>query len=126
MLAPIYGVKMDFDEAVANHSKWKSQLRQYVAKRDGSLRPADVRLDHKCLLGRWIYGEGATYRSLPEYTRLKYEHARFHTVAASLVKKADSGEAIDADMAPCSSSEFSTASSAVVIAIMEMKKRVSR
>jgi hypothetical protein len=57
------GAQMDFDEAV---SKWKCKLRHYLAKHDGSLRPADVSLDHKCVLGQWIYSEGATYSSLPQ------------------------------------------------------------
>lgn len=116
---------MDFDEVVGTHSKWKRKLRHYVAKHDGSLRPADVSLDHKCVLGQWIYGEGAKYSSLPEYARLKYEHARFHSIAAEVVKKANSGESVSAEMAPCSNSAFSTASAAIVIAIMAMKKRLS-
>jgi hypothetical protein len=62
---------------------------------------------------------------IPRTPMLKFEHARFHLVAAGLVQKANSGESIDAEMAPCSNSEFSTSSSAVVIAIMAMKKRLS-
>ena len=116
---------MDFDGAVGAHTKWKRKLRHYVNKHDGSLRPTDVSLDHKCVLGQWIYGEGATYSSLPEYTKLKYEHARFHAVAADVVKKANSGESVSAEMAPCSISAFSTASAAIVIAIMAMKKLLS-
>ena len=116
---------MDFDEAVATHSKWKRKLRQYLDKGDGSLRPAEVSLDHKCTLGQWIYGEGAKYSSLPEYTRLKYEHARFHLAASEIVKKANSGGDVIHQVEPCSSSEFSAASSAIVIALMAMKKRVS-
>lgn len=116
---------MDFDQAVSTHTKWKRKLRHYVAKRDGSLRSADVSLDHKCVLGQWIYAEGAVYASMPEYTRLKYEHARFHSVAAELVKRANSGESVNAETAPCSNSTFSTASAAIVIAIMAMKKRLS-
>ena len=116
---------MDFDEAVSTHSKWKRRLRHYVAKHDGSLRPAEVSLDHKCVLGQWIYSEGATYSSFPEFTRLKYEHARFHGVAAELVKKANAGESVSGQMAPCSNSAFSTASAAIVIAIVAMKKRLS-
>jgi len=116
---------MDFDEAIGTHSKWKRRLRQSLAKRDSSLHPSEVGLDHKCVLGQWIYGEGAKYASLPEYIKLKYEHARFHMVAAEVVKKASSGESVHAEMAPCSNSEFSTTSSAVVIAIMAMKKRLS-
>jgi hypothetical protein len=115
---------MDFDEAVSSHSQWKRKLRNDLAKHDSSLRPVEVALDHKCPLGQWIYGEGSSYSALPEYTKLKYEHARFHTVAADLVNKANCGESIEQDLEPCSSSEFSNASSAVIIAITSMKKRV--
>jgi Chemoreceptor zinc-binding domain len=116
---------MDFDEAVGNHTKWKRTLRQYVATRDGSLRPTDVSLDHKCLLGRWIYGEGCQYAPLPEFAKLKYEHARFHMIAAGLVKKANAGESVGIEMEPCSNSEFSLSSTAVVCALVDMKKRLS-
>jgi hypothetical protein len=116
---------MDFDEAVGKHTKWKRKLRQYVAKRDGSLRPADVSLDHKCDLGHWIYGEGSKYSSLPEFTKLKFEHARFHMIAAEFVKKANAGESISAEMEPCSNSEFSVSSAAIVGALVAMKKRLS-
>jgi hypothetical protein len=116
---------MDFDEAIGTHSKWKRKLRHVLAKHDGSLSPAEISLDHKCELGEWIYSEGARYSALPEYNKLKYDHARFHWVAAEIVKKANSGEPIDAEMEPCSSSEFSMASAAIVIALMAMKKRLS-
>lgn len=116
---------MDFDEVVGGHSKWKRQLRDYLAKHDGSLSPAEVSLDHTCVLGRWIYGDGASYSSLPEYTKLKFEHARFHMVAGDLIRKANSGESMRAEMEPCSNSEFSKSSAAIVKAIMAMKKRLS-
>jgi hypothetical protein len=116
---------MDFDEAVGAHSKWKRRMRCSLAKHDGDLNPAEVALDHKCVLGEWIYGEGASYSSLAEYAKLKYEHDRFHKVAAELIKRANSGESIDAELAPCSNSEFSTSSSAVIIAIVAMKKWLS-
>jgi hypothetical protein len=56
--------------------------------------------------------------------KLKYEHG-FHLVAAELVKRAHAGESIDAEMAPCTSSEFSASSSAVIMAIVTMKKSLS-
>jgi methyl-accepting chemotaxis protein len=125
-IRPGPGVNMDLDEAIATHSKWKHKLRQSLAKHDGSLRPSEVSLDHKCVLGQWIYGEGASHSSLPEYAKLKYEHARFHLIAAEIVKKANSGKSIDAEIAPCSNSEFSTSSSAIVIVLMAMKKQLSQ
>ncbi|MGC1450452.1 MAG: CZB domain-containing protein [Candidatus Sulfotelmatobacter sp.] len=116
---------MDSNEAVTSHSQWNSKLRRYLDKHDDSLNPAEVSLDHTCALGQWIYGAGASYSALPEYAKLKYDHTRFHTVAAELVAKANSGESIDAEIAPCSSSQFSTSSSAAAIAIMAINKRVS-
>ena len=98
---------MDFDEAVSAHSNWKRELRGFLAKGECGLHPADVSVDHKCALGQWIYGEGARYRSLPEFTKLKYEHTRFHMLAAEVVRKANSGTSIDAELEPCSNSEFS-------------------
>lgn len=116
---------MDFDAAIGIHSKWKRKLRDSLAKHDRSLSPASVSIDHKCELGLWIYSEGTTYSALQEYTNLKYVHTRFHRVAAELVTKANLGESIEAEMEPCSNSEFSTASSAVVMALIAMKKRLS-
>jgi hypothetical protein len=116
---------MDFDQAIGIHSKWKHRLRTLLAKHDFSLNPAVVSLDHKCELGQWIYSAGARYSDFPDFAKLKYQHARFHLAAAGLVRKANSGESIEAEIAACSSSEFSLASAAVVMALRTMKKIVS-
>ncbi len=116
---------MGFDEAVSAHTAWKREFRRCLAKNDGRVRPANLSV-YQCELGRWIYGEGENYSSLPEYETLKSEHVRFHGIAAELVNKANSGESIDAEMEPCCNSEFSKSSSAIVIAIMAMKKYLSR
>jgi len=115
---------MDFDEAVDAHSKWKRMLRQTLAKRDHSLRPSEVGLDHKCVLGQWIYSEGARHSALPEFTKLKYEHARFHQAAAEITRRANAGDSIEAEIEPCANSEFSMASAAMILAIIAMKERL--
>jgi len=115
---------MDFDAAIGTHSKWKRTLRRSLAAGDAGLHPGDFRADDKCELGQWIYGEGARHSALAEFTNLKYAHARFHTVVGELVAKANAGEPVNADMEPCSNSEFSTASAAIVMALMAMKKRL--
>jgi hypothetical protein len=115
---------MDFDEAVTLHSQWKRKLRVCLSTHDGSMRVADVSLDHKCVLGKWIYSDGASHSALPEYTKLKYEHARLHTAAAELLRRANAGESVDVEVAACSNSDFSKSSAAVVIAIMAIKARL--
>lgn len=113
---------MDFDQAIAAHSAWKAKLREYLAKKDGSLRPAEVSADNKCPLGQWIHGEGARYSKLPEYSTLKKDHASFHKAAADVVLKADSGQSVSEEIALGSRSNFAITSSAVVMAIIAMKK----
>lgn len=117
---------MDFDEAIKAHAAWKIKLTTYLAKPDGSLKAGDVAVDHKCALGQWIHGEGAHYAKLEEYATLKSEHARFHKAAAEVIKKADSGQNTSADTALGGTSEFATASTNVVSAIMKMKVKASK
>jgi hypothetical protein len=118
-------MRVDFDVAVSKHSKWKIKLRRYLEQQDGSLHPDEVKLDQNCYLGHWIYGEGARYSLLPEYKKLKFEHARFHVVASDLVRKANSGEPVSEQTAPCANSEFSMSSSSVIIAILAVKKKLA-
>lgn len=115
---------MDFDEAIKAHSAWKLKLSSYLRKPDGSLKATDVQVDNKCQLGQWIYGEGAKHSSMAEFTTLKSEHAKFHKAAAEVVKKADSGQDTSEETALGSKSAFSSASSAVVNAVMAMKRKV--
>ena len=115
---------MGFDEAVAAHTAWKRKLTQYFKRRDGALSPAEVAVDDQCPLGRWILGTGVRFANLPEYSVLKHEHARFHSAAADLVRRVNAGEAVMGQVAPGSHSEFSKASSGVVLAIMDIKKQV--
>lgn len=114
---------MDFNEAIKAHAAWKMKLSGYLAKPDGSLKTADIEPDNKCALGQWIYGEGTKWAYLPEYATLKTEHARFHKCAASVVKKADSGQSVTEEVALGANSDFSKSSSAVVTSIMAMKRK---
>jgi Chemoreceptor zinc-binding domain len=118
------GGRMNFDEAIKAHSSWKMKLSAYLRKPDGSLKAADVEVDNKCDLGKWIHGEGAKHSTLAEFGALKTEHAKFHKAAADVVKKADSGQSVSEDIAIGGSSPFAQASSAVVTAIMTMKKKI--
>lgn len=113
---------MDFDEAIKAHSAWKMKLGSYLRKPDQSLKAAEVAMDNKCDLGKWIYGEGAKHSALPEFATLKTEHAKFHKCAASVITQADAGKSMTEEVMLGSGSEFSTASSNVVGAIMKMRR----
>ena len=117
---------MDFDQAISAHSNWKAKLRAYLTKPDRSLSPSEIAQDNKCELGKWIHGEGAHHANLPEFQTLRDEHAHFHKTAAEVVRKADSGQNMTEETALGSKSEFATASSRVVSAIMGIKAKVAK
>ena len=114
---------MDFNQAIRAHAAWKMKLSVYLAKPDGSLKVADIEPDNRCALGQWIYAEGQKLAQFPEFTALRNEHTRFHTCAASIVKKADSGQNMTEETALGADSEFSRSSAAVIAAIMTMKRK---
>jgi hypothetical protein len=117
---------MNFDEAVKAHAGWKMKLTTYLGKPDGSLKVAEIEVDNRCALGKWIHGEGAKYSSLPEFAELKAQHASFHKAAANIVTRADRGERnLTAETALGGNSEYSKCSSAVVGAIISMKHKAS-
>jgi Chemoreceptor zinc-binding domain len=114
---------MNFDDAVRAHSEWKIKLTDYIKHPDHSLKASEVSVDNRCSLGQWIYGDGEKYSTLPEFSKLKNEHQRFHKAAAAVITKADSGKDQTAEIALGSKSEYSAASSSVVSAIMAMKAK---
>jgi hypothetical protein len=117
---------MDFDQAIAAHSAWKSKLKAYLNKPDGSLKPADIQSDQKCLLGQWIHGEAKQWIANAAYTELKTQHAKFHVAAADLVRKADAGQSVSEELALGASSDFTRLTTAVVSAIVRMREEARK
>jgi methyl-accepting chemotaxis protein len=114
---------MTFDDAVVCHSEWKRKLHAYVSNPVGDINIDEVAATNKCKLGRWIRGEGRKYAGFPEFAKLIAEHARFHKAAADIVRRADGGQDASFEFELGAGSEFSLASAAVVLAIMDMKRR---
>lgn len=115
---------MEFDKAIAAHAAWKSKLSKYLAKPDQSLQPAEIAVDDRCELGKWIVGEGKRFAKLPEYASMKSQHARFHKVAADIVQRANAGQKVLEEVALGAKSEFASASSAIVRAILAVKSKI--
>lgn len=113
---------MNFDDAIAAHTKWKSRLRACIDGHE-KLNPADVSKDNMCDLGKWIYGEGAKHSSIPAFSTLKSEHANFHKVAGEIAKKASAGDTKGA-LADLESPAYQQTSTKTVTAIMSCGKAV--
>ncbi len=114
---------MSFDDAVVCHSEWKRKLQNYVAHPDQRLKPDEVAANDRCKLGKWLRGEGRKCSVYPEFAKLVAEHTRLHKAAVEIVNRANGGEDVSGEFALGVGSEFSLASSAVVLALMDMKRR---
>ena len=116
---------MNFDAAIVAHSEWKRKLKSYLLNPDESLKSGEVAAHNKCPLGQWIEGEGRKqHGSMPEFAKLKTVHAHFHQTAGELVRKADSGQKVESEVALGSDSEFCKATTSVISAIAELRKKV--
>jgi methyl-accepting chemotaxis protein len=114
---------MDFDGAVLAHRNWKMKLKSYLSKPDHSLDASVVAADNRCELGQWLHGEGWQYSNLPEYPKLVSDHARFHKAAGAIVEKANHGQSVVEETVLGANTEFTNASTDVVLSLMAMKKK---
>ena len=116
---------MDLMQAITAHTRWKRTLAAYVARPDRTLNASQVGATDQCTLGRWIAGDGSRYRGMPEYRALLISHARFHQAAAGIVRRADSGEVVEQEIALDSTGEYAAASAAVLKALMFLYGKIS-
>lgn len=71
------------DRAVQSHVQWKLKLLAAVSEGDPIDRSA-AGVDDMCDLGKWIYGEGASLRGLPEFRDLQAKHKEFHDAVCAV------------------------------------------
>ncbi len=84
---------MDFPQVVMAHIAWKKRLEKYLGgDRSENLNPDVICQDNQCVLGKWIYGEGAAYQHHQEFAQVKTEHATFHRLAAQVVVQCNAGD----------------------------------
>jgi hypothetical protein len=81
-------------DAMLAHSAWKKRLNEYLEGRSKeSLEPSNIRVDHACMLGKWIHSDGkAQFGDDPVFVKLVEEHAKFHQHAAKVVEAHQFGD----------------------------------
>lgn len=115
---------MDLTQAIAAHAEWKVKLRLYLGGQ-GELDPCIIAQDNQCVLGKWIYGEGQQYASLPEFEELRQHHAMFHRCASEIVEKIDSDQTDEAEKDLEPGGQFATLSSEISMGLMKLKRNVA-
>lgn len=78
---------LDFKGAIDAHLKWKDRLLNFInGQSNENLKVDDVCVDNKCVLGKWIYGDGDKILG-EKILELKNTHAAFHKSAGTILKE---------------------------------------
>lgn len=87
-------LKRELQSAITMHSMWKAKLDECTETGIFDMLPDMVEKDNECFFGKWLYGNKISpdIRSSAEYKRVQEIHARFHQVAAEVVRLSLSGE----------------------------------
>jgi hypothetical protein len=59
----------EVDAAIASHSQWLNRIRKAIAKGKSECRPEVVRLDDRCVFGKWLYG-ACPVRGTPAFDKV--------------------------------------------------------
>lgn len=113
---------LDFDAAIKAHVAWKTRLSNYIENPDGSITQSDIKPDHLCVLGKWIYSCPVELESDKDFIELKEVHRKFHICAAGILRRADLGEKMDKELSLFAGSEYAELSDQVVSLIMKMRR----
>jgi len=115
---------MNFYEALNAHLAWKLRLRDYIDGRHGEyLEPSHVGCDDGCELGRWIRAQYPRLKNIPEFRRVREQHADFHRCAAEVVQAVNMGDVAAAEQAL--QQEYAHLSALVVKSITKLDRALT-
>jgi hypothetical protein len=115
---------MNFYDALNAHLAWKLRLRDYIDGKQGEyLEPEHVGCDDGCELGRWIRSQYPLMRQVPEFRRVREQHADFHRCAAEVVQAVNAGDLEGAEYAL--QNEYAHLSALVVKSITKLNRSLS-
>jgi hypothetical protein len=117
--------EINISDAVAAHMKWKGRLQSYL---DGTsqeqLDPMVICRDDQCVLGKWIHGPALNYFHGDEgFHKLRSDHANFHFIAGTVVKKVQENDKAAADA--LMRNDYAHASREVIHDLTELNKHLN-
>ncbi len=116
---------IDLDKALEKHSEWKVKLRAAISKHE-EMDVETISKDNCCDFGKWLYGDAkAQLGQLASYSDCVSKHAAFHVEAGRVATMINAKKFNEAEAMLGSGSPFVSASSAVGVAIMHLKKDIS-
>ncbi|WP_333872864.1 methyl-accepting chemotaxis protein [Methylobacter sp.] len=116
---------IDLDKALEKHSDWKVKLRTAISKRE-AMDAAMISKDDCCDFGKWLHGEAKSklgHRA--SYSECVSKHAAFHVEAGKVATMINAKKFTEAEKMLGNGASFVSASTAVGVAIMRLKKDIS-
>ena len=113
-----------FETMIQAHLGWKLKLKDYLAGRGEQIDPETAGKDNVCAMGQWIHGRGQQVADLPQFQALQQEHARFHRLAAAVIRHHLAGE--HAQASQLLEGDFTRATQSTVAAIRHLRMQVER
>ncbi|MCF7988662.1 MAG: CZB domain-containing protein [Methylovulum sp.] len=122
----VVAIREDLDKALHKHAEWKVKFRSAITHHE-KMDVATISKDNCCEFGKWLYGETKQQLGhLESYTECLAKHAMFHIEAGKVATAINDNRFTDAHAMLSTESGFVSASSAVGVAIMRLKKDVEQ
>ncbi len=116
---------VDLDKALEKHSEWKVKLRTAISKHE-KMDVVTISKDNCCEFGKWLHGDAKSRLAhQPSYSECVSKHAAFHVEAGRVATMINAKKYSEAEAMLGSGSAFVSASTAVGVAIMRLKKDFS-
>lgn len=113
---------MDLSKAIDAHSQWKTKFRVAITGKQ-DMDVVSISKDNCCELGKWLHGEGKSKcGALPSYADCVKKHAAFHVEAGKIATAINAKNYSAAEKMLDNNTPYASASSAVGVAIMQLKK----
>ncbi len=113
---------MDLSKAIEKHAAWKIKFRSAITNKE-TMDAGGIGSDHGCELGVWLHGEGRTrFGALASHASCVSRHASFHAEAGKIARAINAGRYAEAEAMMGSGTPYGEASSAVGLAVMQLKK----
>jgi hypothetical protein len=117
--------EINIPECIDAHMKWKGRLQKYLdGTSEEKLDPMVVCRDDQCVLGKWIHGPALNhFHDDADFHKLRADHANFHFVAGTVVKKIQENDFPGSDA--LMKNEYARASRDVIQDLTELNKHLN-
>jgi methyl-accepting chemotaxis protein len=113
---------MDLNHAIEKHAEWKLKFRSAITKSE-TMDAGSISKDNCCDLGKWLHSEAKVkFGSLKSHSACVSKHAAFHIEAGKVAQAINAKKFAEAGAMLNAGTPYASASNAVGVAVMQLKK----